>query len=265
MTFHSTAVIHEASRIAEDATIGPYSVIEDGVEIGARTIIRERASIRSGTRIGEGCFVESHAIVGGLPQDLGFNPMTPSGVLIGDEVTIREHVTVNRATAEGGFTEVGKGSFLMANSHVGHDCQLGEQVILANNVMLAGKVSVGEYTFIGGGAGVHQFCRIGESVMISGLSRVSQDVPPFCMLAERNELIGLNLVGLRRRGIEREAIRELKRLYQLVFTIDGRPRVLAQAALDDNLAKNPQGLRFLEFMAAESAKGVARPRARSLK
>jgi len=265
MTSHPTAVVHEATRIAEDVTIGPYAVIEDGVEIGSRSIVRERSSIRSGTQIGEGCFVESHVIVGGLPQDLGFNPATPSGIRIGNDVTIREHVTVNRATAEGGYTEIGDGCFLMANSHVGHDCQVGKQVILANNVMLAGKVSIGDYTFIGGGAGVHQFCRIGESVMISGLSRVSQDVPPFCMLAERNELIGLNLVGLRRRGIERETIRELKRLYQLIFAVNGRPRVLAQAALDDKQAKSPQGLRFLEFMSAESAKGVARPRAGAIK
>ncbi|MEX0326931.1 MAG: acyl-ACP--UDP-N-acetylglucosamine O-acyltransferase [Puniceicoccaceae bacterium] len=260
MPNHPTAVIHEATRIPDDVTIGAYAVVEDGVEIGSGSIIREHAIIRSGTILGQRCIVDAHAVIGGLPQDFSFNPATPSGVRIGDNVTIREGVTINRATFEGQFTEVGDGCMLMANSHLGHDCKVGRNVILANNVMLAGKVSVGEFTFIGGGAGIHQFCRIGQSAMVSGLSRVSQDIPPFCMMAERNELIGLNLVGLRRRGIEREAIKELKKLYHLVYSVEGRPKVLAEGALKDDLAKSDIGRQFLEFMTGESSKGVMRPR-----
>ncbi len=260
MKAHSTAVVHEATRIPDNVIIGPYSVIEDGVEIGPGTIIREHAIIRSGTILGSGCIVDAHTVLGGLPQDLGFNPATPTGVRIGNNVTFREGVTINRATFEGKFTEIGNNVMFMANSHVGHDCKVGDNVVFANGVLLAGKVTVGDFTFFGGNAAVHQFCRIGESSMIGGLARVSQDMPPFCIMAERNELIGLNLIGLQRRGIPRETIRELKKLYQLVFGVDGRPRVLAGAALKDGVTDSDEGRQFLEFMATESKKGVMRPR-----
>ena len=137
MKTHPTAVIHQATRIAEDVIVGAYAVIEDGVEIGRGTLIREHAIIRSGTILGAGCVVDSHAVLGGLPQDLAFNPATPSGVRVGDRVTCREGVTINRATGEGCFTEIGDNAFLMANSHVGHDCKVASDVVLANNVMLA--------------------------------------------------------------------------------------------------------------------------------
>lgn len=258
---HPTAVIHSATRIPEDVAIGAYAVIEDGVEIGSGTIIREQVVIRTGTVMGERCQVDAGTVLGGLPQDLSFDPRTPSGVRIGHDVVLREGVTVNRATGEGTFTEVGAGSFLMAHSHVGHDCRVGEAVVLANGVLLAGKVSVGSHAFIGGNAAVHQYCRIGESAMVGGMARVSQDVPPFCMMSERNELIGLNLVGLRRRGLDREVIRDLKHLYRLVFGFEGRPRLLAQATLADRLSRTAEGTAFLQFIAEESSRGVIRPRA----
>ena len=260
MQQHSTAVIHKATRIGEDVTVGAYAVIEDGVQIGEGTVIREHAILRSGTILGSNCHVDAHVVLGGLPQDLSFNPKTPTGVRVGNCVTFREGVTINRSTVEESFTEVGDHAFFMANSHAGHDCRIGDHAILANGVLLAGRVSVGQQTFIGGNAGIHQFCRIGESVMIGGMARVSQDVPPFCMVAERNALIGLNLVGLKRRGLERETIRELKRLYRVVFEFEGRPRVLAAGALGDQLAESPEGRSFLEFISAESKKGVMRPR-----
>jgi UDP-N-acetylglucosamine acyltransferase len=260
MPKHPTAVIHEATRIPDDLTVGAYAVIEDGVEIGPGCIIRAHAIIRTGTILGKGCTVDSHCVIGGLPQDLAFDPAMASGVRTGDNVTFREGVTVNRATIEGQFTEIGEGTFLMANSHVGHDCRVDAQVVLANNVMLAGKVTVGAHTFIGGGAGIHQFCRIGQSAMISGLSRVSQDTPPYSIVAERNDLIGLNLIGLKRRGFARDTIKELKQLYQLVFGVEGRRRVLAEAALKDSVAQTGEGRSFLEFIAAESKKGMMSPR-----
>lgn len=260
MPQHPTAVIHEATRIPDTVTIGAYAVIEDGVAIGPGSVIREHAIIRAGSVLGKGCVIDAHAVIGGLPQDLGFNPSTPSGVRLGDHVVIREGVTINRATVEGTFTEVGNHALFMANSHAGHDCVVGAHVILANNVMLAGKVSVGDHTFIGGGTGIHQFCRIGESAMVGGLARVSQDVPSYTMTAERNDLIGLNLIGLKRRGLDRETIKEIKKLYQMVFAFEGRPRVLAQAALKDGMASSPEGLRFLEFIAGESRKGIITPR-----
>jgi len=257
---HPTAVIHPATRIAPDAVVGAYAVIEDGVEIGPGCRIREHAVIRCGTILGAGCTVDAHAVIGGLPQDLSFSAATPSGVRVGEGVTFREGVTVNRATAEGAFTEIGAGSLLMGNSHVGHDCRIGAQVVLANGVLLAGKVSVGDHVFIGGGAAVHQYVRIGESAMVSGLSRVSEDLPPFCLAAERNGLIGLNLVGLQRRGFGRDTIREVKALFRLVYSGKGRPRESATAALAESADLTPQGRAFLEFVATPGKKGLMRPR-----
>lgn len=260
MNQHATAVIHQATRIADDVTVGAYSVVEDGVEIGSGTVIREHVVIRAGTVIGKGCVIDAGTVLGGLPQDLSFDPKTPSGVIIGEHVTFREAVTINRATGEGQFTRIGNNCYFMATSHVGHDCIVGDNVVVANSVLLAGKVTVGSHSFIGGSAAIHQFCRVGESAMIGGLARVAQDVPPYCMMAERNELVGLNLVGLRRRGLPRETIMELKKLYHIIYSVDGRPTVLARAAVNDNLAKTEEGLRFLEFMAADSRKQVMRPR-----
>lgn len=260
MKHHSTAVIHEATRLAEDVTVGAYAVIEDGVEIGPGTVIREHVIIRSGTIIGKECIVDANSVLGGLPQDLSFDPRIPSGVRIGNNVTLREGCTVNRATEEGQYTEIGNNCYFMATAHVGHDCKLGNNVIIANTVLLAGWVVVGDHAFVSGSAAVHQFCRVGESAMIGGVARVAQDMPPFCIMAERNELVGLNLIGLRRRGFERETIKELKELYRLIYSVKGRPRVLAEAALKDGLAKTDKGRCFLEFMAAESKKQVMRPR-----
>jgi UDP-N-acetylglucosamine acyltransferase len=184
-------------------------------------------------------------------------------VRIGAGVTFREGVTVNRATTEGAFTEIGDSCFLMANSHVGHDCVVCANVILANGVLLAGKVTIGAHTFMGGGAVVHQYCRVGESAMVSGMSRVGQDAPPYCMVAERNELIGLNLVGLQRRGFSREVIRELKQLFHLVFGAGGNPRLLAEGALGDGFSGSVQGRQFLQFLSTQSKRGIMRPRGSS--
>lgn len=257
---HATAVIHEATRIPDSVTVGAYAVIEDGVEIGEGTIIQAHAMIRSGTVLGENCFVDSHTVLGGLPQDLQFNPKTPSGVHIGNRVVLREGVTVNRASQEGAFTEIRDDCFLMANSHLGHDCKIGEHVVLANGVLLGGHVHVNPYTFMGGGAAVHQFCRIGESVMIGGLARISQDIPPFCMAAERNGLIGINLIGLQRRGFSREDIRELKKLFSLIFDVEGSPKRLAEGIRADGLGETPSARQLIEFLCADSRKGVARRR-----
>ncbi|MDV7394938.1 acyl-[acyl-carrier-protein]--UDP-N-acetylglucosamine O-acyltransferase, partial [Arthrospira platensis SPKY1] len=132
------------------------------------------AVLRSGTRIGAHCLIDAHAIIGGPPQDVRFDPAIRSFVILGDKVTVREGVTVHRATSEGAATHIGEGVFLMAYAHVGHDCTVGDHAIVANNVMLAGNVQIGERTFVGGGAAFHQFVRVGESVMVSGMSRVSR-------------------------------------------------------------------------------------------
>jgi UDP-N-acetylglucosamine acyltransferase len=145
----------------------------------------------------------------------------------------------------------------MANVHIGHDCVVGDEVVLANNVMLAGHVEIGAFTFVGGGAGVHQFCRIGGSAMISGLSRLSLDVPPYAMAAERDEVIGLNLVGLKRRGVARESVQELKEAFRAVYFGSGNLRALAGARLEE--ARTEEARRFLAFFAG-GKRGFARAR-----
>ena len=256
---HATAVVHHAVRMGGRVVIGPYAVVEDGVDLGDGVVLAAHAVVRSGTVLGAGTSVGEHAVIGGWPQDLKFDPRTPSGVQVGVGVTLREGVTVNRATSEGAFTEIGDGAFLMAGAHVGHDCVLGSNVILANNVMVAGLVRIGDYVFVGGGAAFHQGARVGEGAMVSGLSRMSRDVPPFTMVAERDEVVGLNLVGMRRRGFVRDAVREIKEAYRRVYGGAGSRRARAAEALDARPWLSAEARGFLEFF-AEGKRGFVQPR-----
>jgi UDP-N-acetylglucosamine acyltransferase len=229
------------------------AIIEEGATLGAGCVIHAHAIIKRGTVLGDGVGVHPFAVLGGDPNFLKFDPATISGVRIGAGTVIREHVTINRSIYAGKDTVVGSRCYLMANAHVGHDCTVGDEVVLATNIMLGGHVDVGDFTFFGGGAGAHQFCRIGEGVMIAGLARITQDLAPFLLVAERNEVSGLNLVGLKRRGFSREAIGELKECYAAVFA-GGDPRKRA-AALS---VKTAEAQRFLAFFAG-GKRGFARP------
>jgi UDP-N-acetylglucosamine acyltransferase len=229
--------------------IHPTAIVEDGARLGADCIIHAHALITRHTVLGDGVVVHPFAVIGGDPQDLGFDSATESGVVVGDRTVLREHVTVNRATKAGSATTIGADCFLMATSHVAHDGQVGDRVILANQVLLAGHVQVGERAFIGGGAGIHQFCRIGESAMIGGLTRLTRDVPPYTMTAERDELVGLNAVGLRRRGFSAATIAEIRRAFHAVCRAVGNPRELAAAALASGDYPSPETQRFLTFFA----------------
>jgi len=211
-------------------SIHPTAIIEDGVELGANCQIHAYAVLRRGTVLGDGVAVHPFAVVGGDPNFLKFDLATPSGVRIGAHTVIREHASVNRSIYAGKDTLIGARCYLMANAHVGHDCVVGDDVVLATNIMLGGHVEVGSNTFFGGGAGAHQFLRIGEGAMIAGLARLTQDIAPFLLVAERNEVSGLNLIGLKRRGVARDAIAELKDCYRAAFA-GGDPRKLAAARL----------------------------------
>ncbi len=236
--------------------IHPTAIIEDGVQLGAGCMVQAHAIIKKHSVLGEGVVVHPFAVIGGDPQYLKFDPATVSGVRVGAGTVVREHVTVNRSIHAGEATTIGARCFLMANVHVGHDCVVADDVVLANNVMLAGHVEVGAFTFIGGGAGIHQFCRIGESAMVGGLARITRDVAPFLMVAERDEVPGFNLVGLKRRQFSREAIREIKDCYLRVFG-GGDPRDSAAALLAAGV-RSDEARRFLEFFAA-GKRGFARP------
>jgi UDP-N-acetylglucosamine acyltransferase len=239
--------------------IHPTAIIEEGAVLGADCNIHAHAIITRHATLGDGVVVHPFAVVGGDPQDLNFNPATPSRVLVGANTVIRESVTINRSTKSGGETQVGEHCFLMACSHVAHDCTVGDRVVLANNVLLAGHVSIGNHAFIGGGAGLHQFCRLGESAMVSGLSRLSLDVPPFTMAVERDEIVGLNLVGLKRRNYSREIIAELKECFREIYYTGGNLRLLASNLLQEGKAQTPEARRFLEFFGG-GKRGIARAR-----
>lgn len=205
---HSSAQIAATAKLGPNVTIGAFAIIEDGVEIGAHSHIDAHAMVRCYVKMGQGNHVHPHAVLGGLPQDLGFDHTKVTWVEIGDNNVFREGVTVSRAT--GSATRIGSHCYFMNNSHVGHDCQLGDHNILAANVALGGHVAVGDRIFFGGAAVVHQFCRIGSGAMIRGMAGVNKDVLPYSLVGGAPiKHYRLNTVGLRRNGVEGERYRVL--------------------------------------------------------
>lgn len=227
----------------------PTAIVEDGAVLGADCIIHAHAHVTRHCVLGDGVVVHPFAVIGGDPQDLSFDTKLATSVRIGARTVLREHVTINRATKAGTATEVGADCFLMTASHLGHDCRVGDRVIMANAVLLAGHVHVGERAFIGGGAAVHQFVRIGEGVMLGGTGRITRDIPPFTMATERDQLVGLNVVGLRRRRLKGPVVAELKAALRHVCRPVGNPRELAAAALAAGMFESAEARRFLEFFA----------------
>ncbi|MEO6593666.1 MAG: acyl-ACP--UDP-N-acetylglucosamine O-acyltransferase [Planctomycetota bacterium] len=259
MPIHPTAIVHPDAVIGSNAQIGAYALLEADVQLGDDCKVEAHAIVRSGTEVGNAVSIDSFAVIGGLPQMR--IPQGKAGrVRIGDRTVVREGVTVHRPTKQDGVTSIGQDCFLMAHSHVGHDTTIGNFVTLANNVMLAGHVQIGDTTFVGGGAGVHQFVRIGRGAMIGGNASISYDVPPFAIAADRNDICGLNVVGIRRQGVAPAAIADLKRCFRAVFHGRGNLRSRAQAALlAATCGTAPEGRSFLEFFSG-GRRGFARAR-----
>lgn len=235
------------------------AIVEPGAQLGVDCHIHAYAIIKRHAILGDRVVVHPFAVVGGDPQYLKFDSALETGVRVGAGTVIREHVTLNRSICAGGFTVVGENCFIMANAHVAHDCVVDDHVVLANNAMLGGHVELGAHTFVGGGAGLHQFCRIGESVMVAGNASITRDVPHFTMVAERDEVIGFNVVGLKRRGFSRTAIAELKAAFQTVYFTPGNIRHVAAGALAGGSGTTPEARRFLEFFGG-GKRGFARAR-----
>lgn len=231
-------------------TIHPTAIVEPGAQLGADCEIMAHAIVTKHCVLGDRVVVHPFAVIGGDPQYLKFDRALATGVRVGAGTVFREHVTVNRSIQAGHFTTVGENCFLMATSHVAHDCAVGNHVVLANAALLAGHVSVGDHTFFGGGSAIHQFCRLGESVMVAGHASITRDVPHYVMVAERDDVIGFNVVGLRRRGFSRAAIGELKAAFQAVFFTPGNIREVAAATLAAGGYASAEARRFLEFFAA---------------
>jgi UDP-N-acetylglucosamine acyltransferase len=239
-------------------TIGPHVIIEANTAIGDRCVLHASCVICTGSVLEADVTVHAFATIGGPPQFLAFDPTTRSGVRVGAGTVVRESVTLNRSIRNGEFTTIGRKCFIMANAHVGHDCALGDRVVMANGVLLAGHCSIGEDVFLGGGCALHQFTRVGHGAIVGGLAAITFDIPPNVMVADRNRLTGLNLVGLRRRGIPRETVAELKALFARVYAASN-PKREAALALEAGAAKSEEGRRFLEFFNA-GKRGIVRPR-----
>ena len=229
--------------------IHPTAIVEPGAQLGVGCEIMAYAVVTKHVVLADGVIVHPFAVVGGDPQYLKFDRASNAGVRVGAGTVIREHVTINRSIQPDNFTVVGANCFLMAASHVAHDCDVADNVVFANAALLAGHVSVGSHSFLGGGAAVHQYCRIGESVMVAGHASITRDVPHFTMVAERDEVIGFNAIGLRRRGFSRPAIAELKSAFKDVYFTPGNIRDVAAQRLAANAFETPEARRFLEFFA----------------
>ncbi len=211
------AYVNPGADIADNVVIEPFVTIHKNVQIGEGTWIGSNVTIMEGAIIGKNCRIFPGAVISAVPQDLKFDGEMTS-VKIGDNVTIRECVTINRGTKATGTTKIGNNCLIMAYSHIAHDCDLGNNVILANAVQLAGHVEVGNFAILGGLSAVHQFVKIGEHVMISGGSLVRKDVPHYTKAArEPLSYEGVNSIGLRRRGFESEKIAEIQEIYRILY------------------------------------------------
>ncbi|MGB0774588.1 MAG: acyl-ACP--UDP-N-acetylglucosamine O-acyltransferase [Akkermansiaceae bacterium] len=231
---HPTAIVDDSAVLADDVTVAAFSIIDAGVKIGAGSKIGAHAWITGGSQIGEDNCIGYGSIIGADPQDVSFDPSTNSQVVIGNHNRIREYVTIHRSTSDGGSTQIGDSNFLMTGVHLAHDVQMGSNNNLANNVLLAGHIIMGDRGFLGGGGGFHQFIHIGDYAIVQGNAVVSRDVPPFCMAHGRNELAGLNVIGLRRGGFSREERSDVKRAYKLLFQSGGNlSEALEEAAALD--------------------------------
>ena len=215
---HPTAIVDQAVQLGPGVTVGPYSIIQGQVVVGPETQIGPHAVIKEFTTIGARCRIFQFAVLGEIPQDLKFAGEV-SQLIIGDDNTIREFATMHRGTAGGGgVTRVGHGNLFMAYTHVAHDCQVGNGVIMSNAATLAGHITVEDYAILGGLSAVHQFCHIGCHAFVGGCSAVHRDVPPYAMaVGNRAKLVGLNLVGLKRHGFTDSTLQPLKRAYELLF------------------------------------------------
>ena len=195
---HPTAIVHPDATIGDDVEIGPHSIVESDVTIGPGSVLREGVVIRRYTTIGKGNLVDAHAVLGGIPQDIKWDPEMVSYLQIGDDNVFREGVTLSRGSKPGGSTVIGSRTYFMAFSHVGHDATVGDEAILCNGALVGGHATVGERVFLSSNVGIHQFTWVGEGVMSRGNSGTSAHVPPFCLFMNINNVVGLNVVGMRR-------------------------------------------------------------------
>lgn len=257
VNIHSTAIVHPNARIAEGVEIGPYSVIGEHVTIGKDTKISSHVLIEGWTTIGDRNHIFSFSSIGTAPQDIGYRN-EETYLIIGNDNVIRECATVHRATTkEDRKTVIGNKNFLMAYSHVAHDCKLGDNIIMSNSVALGGHIIIGDHAIVGGIVAVHQFARIGSYAIIGGQSAVTMDIPPYVSAAgNRAQLYGLNLVGLRRKGFSEQTIATLKKAYKIIFRSGLTQDEAIQKTMDEFPDSREVGL-LVDFIQT-SKRGITR-------
>ncbi len=259
MKIHPTAVIDSAARLGRDVLVGPYVCVEGEVEIGARTVLESHAVMKGAVHVGCDNRIGHGAVIGGWPQDLSFQPDTKSAVIIGDHNVIREHATIHRGTAPDSVTRLGDHNFLMAGAHLGHNCTVGNRVIIANNCLLGGYVVIEDGVFLGGGCVFHQYTRVGQLAIAQGLSGFSKDIPPFCLAAETNLVFGLNVIGLKRAGLGAGERAEIKAAYRLLYESGlNVSQAIAQAG-EREWGEHARA--FFDFVVAAKKRGICGTRA----
>ena len=253
MTIHPTAVVDAKAEIDSDVEIGPYVVIDGCVKIQRGTRVMAHAYLTGWTEIGAGNEIHPGAALGGAPQDKAYRGQE-TYLRIGARNIIREHVQIHRGTAAGSATVIGNNNFLMANSHVGHNCQMADNVILANGALLGGYVEVGNNVFISGNCVVHQFVRIGDYALMRGLSGTSRDVPPYAVIDWQHTVRGVDVVGLKRTGFDEKRIRAIREAFRILFR-KGRNLALAVKEVEESSKASPDVSALLDFIKA-SKRGV---------
>lgn len=239
--------IDPRAKIGQNVTIEPFAIIKGDVEIGDGCWIGSHAVIMDGVRIGSNCKIFPGAVLGAVPQDLKFEGES-SLLVIGNNVTVREYCTLNRGTKASYKTAIGDNCLLMAYVHVAHDCIIQNNCVLANNVTLAGHIEIGQYAVVGGMSAVHQFVKIGEHTMISGGSLVSKDVPPFAKAARYPlSYVGINSIGMRRRGFSNEKINEIQDIYRILF-VKGYNTTQAVSIIESTMQATSERDTILQFI-----------------
>jgi len=255
---HPTAIIDPKADISEGVEIGPFSIVEKGVFLGEGTKIGPHVIVREGTRIGKGCRIFQFASIGEAPQFSGYKG-EKTFLQIGDQNIIREFVTLHRGTIKGGGrTVIGNENFLMAYSHVAHDCQIGNGVVMANGATLAGHIVIEDLAVIGGIVAIHQFCRVGTHAFIGGVSGVTLDIPPYMLASGSHvKLFGLNTVGLKRANFSEETLKALKKAYRIIFRSSLTLEKAIKRVGEDEISKTPEVQHLLHFI-QHSKRGIAR-------
>jgi UDP-N-acetylglucosamine acyltransferase len=254
LKIHPTALIDPKATLGSNIEVGAFSIIGAEVSIGDDSIVGSHVVLEGSVHIARGNNIGHGTLIGGWPQDLSFKPATQSGVRIGEDNVIREHCTIHRGTAEGTTTEIGAGNFLMAGAHVGHNCTIGNGVIIANNCLLAGYVRIDDGAFLGGGSVFHQFTHVGRLVITQGSSGFGKAIPPFLIAGQVNRAFGVNAVGLRRAGFSSEERAEANRAFKLLY----RSGLNTRQAIEQSAASDfgPLGREFFAFVAGASKRGI---------